>query len=90
MATIRRLDGSCRSSRSWRPRPSAGFTTPTISVPPDVSDTQDVSARRARASATAAAASGTHCSLTTQSDWPSRCEFGRPTTRTIAAALIRR
>jgi len=68
MATIRRLDGSWQSSRSFRPCPSAGLTTQTISVPPDVSDTQDVSARRASASATGAAASGTHCSLTTQSD----------------------
>jgi len=61
-----------------------------ISVPPDVSWTQEVSGRRASASATAAAASGTHCSLTTHLDSPARCESGTPTTRTTAAACIRR
>ena len=90
IAAIRREAGSWRSSRSRRLRVSAGFTTQVISVPPDVSCTQDVSARRARASATPAAASGTHCSRTTQSDWPSRCESGRATTRTTPAACIRR
>src|ERR1700683_3658468 len=81
IATIRRLDGSCRSSRSWRLWRSAGFTTQVISVPPEVSDTHDVSGRRASASATLAAASGTHCSRTVQSDMPSRCQSGSPLPR---------
>ena len=75
-ATIRRLDGSCRSSRSWPLLPSSGFTMQQISVPPEVSWTHEVSGRRASASATAAAASGTHCSLTTHLDSPIRCESG--------------
>ncbi len=89
-AVTRRVPGSFCSSRASRSSLVRALVTQLISVPPELSVTQEMSGRRASASATATAASGTHCTRSQDSNSPTRCPSGSPTTRSHPPVRRRR